>query len=111
MGRTLSCRLQQVVDIGLDSRIEILRGLRGIPTQLPTTVTPSTTIGSHPYQVENELVRLRSQIGFGQLGDFRRCNLPTGVKCLGNSFDRIELPILSALEEVESFTTGSWLFS
>jgi hypothetical protein len=111
VGRPFSSSLQYVVNVGLDARVEILRGLGRIPPQLPTVVTPRTTICSHPHQVEDELVRLRAQIGFGQLRNLRRCDLPTRVKCFGYCFDRIELRVLSALKEVESLTTGSWLLS
>lgn len=101
--------LQAVVDIGLNTRVELFGRLRRIPAQLPATLALRTRVGSHLH--ENELVRLWIQICFAQLNCLRRHYLPARVKSLGDHFDNSQLLVLSALKEIESVATGSWLFS
>ena len=100
--------LQPAIDLGSDARIEILGRLRGIPAQLPTTLAPSTSIDSHPKK--GEPVRLGVQVRLAQLDSLWRCQLPTGVKFLGDRLDHSELLVLPTLKVIVPVTARRRLF-
>jgi len=101
--------LQPVINIGLDARIEILGRLEGIPAQLPTTLSPSTRVGSHPQK--SELVQLGVHVRFVQLNSLRRRHLPAGVKILGDHLNCGKLLVLPTFEEIVPVAARRRLFS
>ena len=103
MGSTVpSMLLQPVINISLNARVEIFGRLRRIPTQLPTALTLDTTVRSQTHK--DKLVQLRIYIRLAQLNGLWRGYLPTRVKSLRDSFGRIELLVLPALEEIVAVT-------
>ena len=102
-------RLQPVSDVSLDARIEILGRLLGIPAQLPTTLAPSTRIGSHPQK--GELVQLGVHVFFVKPNSLRRCHLPASIKSLGDYLNHSELLVLPTLEEIITVAARRSLFS
>ena len=101
--------LQTVINVGFNTCVEIFGSLRRIPAQLPTTITPSASIGSHLQKCEP--VRLGVQVHSAQLNSLGRVHFLTSVKILGDRLDESELLVLSTLEEVVTITTRSRPFS
>ena len=101
--------LQAVINIGLNARVEILGSLRRVPAQLPTTIAPSASIGSHLPKCE--LVRIGVQVRLAQLDSLGGNHFPTSIKVIGDHLYESELLVLSTLEEVVTVTARSRLFS
>ena len=101
--------LQTVINVGFNTCVEIFGSLRRIPAQLPTTITPSASIGSHLQKCEP--VRLGVQVRSAQPNSLGRNHFSTSVKILGDRLDESELLVLSTLEEVVTITTRSRPFS
>jgi len=102
-------RLQRVINIGRNARVEILGRLQRIPAQLPTTLASRTSIDSQFHK--SELVRPRIQVRLAQLNCLRRYHFPAGIKSPGDRFGNSKLLEFPALKEVESVMAGGWLFS